>query len=65
MYLNRPDPIALLPLAVDTSDLLYEDFIHLLFLHAHREASVLTDELPEAVSFPSRNVFLLSEGYCG
>jgi hypothetical protein len=34
--LNRPDPIAFLPLAVDTSGRLYDDFIRFLFLHAHR-----------------------------
>ena len=44
---SRPDPSAFLPLAVDTSVRLYDDFIRLLFLHAHREASTLADELPE------------------
>ena len=34
-------------LAVDTSDRVYDDFNRLLFLHAHREASVLANELPE------------------
>ena len=33
--------------AVDTADRIYEDFSRLLFLHAHREASALADELPE------------------
>jgi len=47
LYLNRPDPIDFLPLAVDTSGHLYDDFIRLTFLHAHREASVLPNELPE------------------
>ena len=47
VYLNRPDPIAFLPLTVDTSGHLYDDFIHLLFLYAHREASTLANELPE------------------
>ncbi len=47
LYLNRPDPIAFLPVTVDTSDRVYDDFSRLLFLHAHREASVLTNELPE------------------
>ena len=32
---------------MDTSGRLYDDFIRLLFLHAHREASVLANELPE------------------
>ena len=47
VYLNRPDSIAFLPLAVDTSGRLYDDFIRLLFLHAHREASAFANELPE------------------
>ena len=41
IYLNHPDPIAFIPLAVDTTGHLYDEFIRLLFLHAHREASVL------------------------
>ena len=32
---------------MDTSDRLYDDFNRLIFLHAHREASALTHELPE------------------
>ncbi len=47
VYLNRPDPIAVIPLAVDTTGRLYDEFIGLLFLYAHREASALTNELPE------------------
>jgi hypothetical protein len=47
IYLNRPDPIAFVPLTVDTTGRLYDDFSGLLFLHAHREASALTNELPE------------------
>ena len=47
VYLNRPDPIAFLLLVVNTSDLLYDVFIRFLFLHAHHEASTLTNELPE------------------
>ena len=34
-------------LVVDTSDRLYDDFIYLFFLHDHREATPLTNELPE------------------
>ena len=41
LYLNRPDPIVLLPLAVDTSGRLYDEFVRLVFLHANREASAL------------------------
>ena len=47
LYLNHPDPIAFLPLTVDTSGRIYDDFLRLLFLHAHREASALANELPE------------------
>jgi hypothetical protein len=47
LYINRPEPIAFMPVAVDTADRIYEDFSRLLFLHAHREASVLGNELPE------------------
>ncbi len=45
LYLNRPDPIAFLPVTVDTSGRIYDDFSLLLFLHPHREANVLTNEL--------------------
>ncbi len=33
--------------AVDTAGRIYDDFSRLLFLHAHREASALANELPE------------------
>jgi hypothetical protein len=33
--------------AVDTSGRVYDDFSRLLFLHAHREASALANEIPE------------------
>ena len=36
-----------MPVAVDTSGRIYDDFLRLLFLHAHREASVLANEIPE------------------
>jgi len=36
-----------MPVAVDTSGRVYDDFSRLLFLHSHREASVLVNELPE------------------
>jgi hypothetical protein len=45
LYLNRPDPIAFMPVAVDTSGRVYDDFSRLLFLHAHREASTLVNEI--------------------
>ncbi len=47
LYLNRPDPIVFIPLAVDTTGRMYDEFIRLLFLHAHREASALDNEFPE------------------
>ena len=49
LCLNRPDPIAFIPLVVDTvtTGRLYDDFVRLLFLDAHREASALDNELPE------------------
>jgi hypothetical protein len=47
LYTNRPDPIVFLPTAVDTTGRLYDDFRRLLFLHTHREDSVLTNEIPE------------------
>ncbi len=47
LYINRPDRIAFLPAAVDTTGRLYDDFSRLLLLHAHREASALTNEIPE------------------
>jgi hypothetical protein len=36
-----------MPVAVDTSDRVYDHFSRLLFLHAHREASALANEIPE------------------
>ncbi len=47
LYLNHPDPIAFIPLTVDTTGRMYDEFIRLLFLHAHREESTLANELPE------------------
>ena len=39
--------IVVIPVAVNISGRVYDDFFRLIFLHAHREASVLTGELPE------------------
>jgi hypothetical protein len=47
IYLNRPDPIVFMIVVVDTSDRVYDDFNRLPFLHAHREESALSNELPE------------------
>ncbi len=47
LYINRPDPIAFLPAAADTTGRVYDDFSRLLFLYAHRETSPLGNEIPE------------------
>ncbi len=47
LYINLPDPIAFLPAVVDTTGRLYDDFSRLLFLYVHREASALSNEIPE------------------
>jgi hypothetical protein len=47
LYINRPDPIVFLPVVVDTTGRLHDDFSRLLFLHVHRETSTLTNEPPE------------------
>ncbi len=47
LYLNRPDPIAFLPVVVDTTGRVYDDFSRLLFLHSHPETSTLSNEIPE------------------
>jgi hypothetical protein len=36
-----------MPVAVDTSGRIYDDFLRLLFFHAHRETSDLTNDIPE------------------
>jgi hypothetical protein len=47
LYIDRSEPIAFMPVAVDTSGRIYDDFLRLLFLHAHREGSALTNDIPE------------------
>ena len=37
LYVDRPDPIAFMPVAVDNSGRIYDDFLRLLFLHDHRK----------------------------
>ncbi len=44
---ESPGPYCIYPLAVDTTGRMYDEFIRLLFWHAHLEASVLTNELTE------------------
>ena len=36
-----------MPVAVDTSGRIYDDFLRLLFFHAHREASALANDIPD------------------
>ena len=47
LYLDHPEPIVFMPVAVDTSGRIYDDFLRLLFLHAHREASALANDILE------------------
>jgi hypothetical protein len=47
IYEDRSDPIVFLSITVSTSGRVYEDYARLLFLHTHREASILAGELPE------------------
>ncbi len=48
LHRNRPDPIVFLPVVVDTTGRLYDDFSRLLFLHTHHETSALSNEIPES-----------------
>jgi hypothetical protein len=47
IYEDTSDLIVFLSITVSTSGRVYEDFTRMLFLHAHREASILAGELPE------------------
>ncbi len=47
IYADRPDPIVFLPITIRTSGSVYEDFVRMIFLHKHREVSILPVELPE------------------
>jgi hypothetical protein len=46
LYVDRPDPIAFMPVVVDTSGSIYDDFLCLLFLYVHRAASPLPNDIP-------------------
>jgi hypothetical protein len=48
---DRSDPIVFLPVDVNTSGRVYQDFTRLLFLHVHREVIILVGELPEGVGW--------------
>ena len=47
LYADRPEPIVFVSVTVNTSRHVYDDFVRVLFLHEHRESSILTGELPE------------------
>jgi hypothetical protein len=47
LHIDRPEPITFMSVAVDTSDRIYDDFVRLLFFHAHRESSALPNDIPE------------------
>ena len=47
IYSDRTDPIVFQSITISTSGHVDEDFTRLLFLHAHREASILSGEIPE------------------
>ena len=52
LYLDHPEPITFMPVVVDTSGRIYDDFLRLIFLHAHRETSdVLTTYRRNPVTF--------------
>jgi hypothetical protein len=44
LYADLPDPMVFMPVAVNTSGRLYDDFVRLFFLHARRETSALAGE---------------------
>jgi hypothetical protein len=61
LYADLPDPIFFMPVAVNTSGRLCEDFLwRLLFLHAHREASALAGEFKESDQFRFLRVVCLA-----
>jgi hypothetical protein len=47
LYIDRPDPIVFMPVAVDSSGLIYDDFLRLLFLPVHCEVSALGNDISE------------------
>ncbi len=47
LYIDRPEAIAFMPVTVDTSVHIYDDFLRLQFFHAHREASAIANDIPE------------------
>ncbi len=62
LYIDRPDPIVFIPVAVDTSVRIYDDFLRLLFFHDHREASALANDIEESGHFRFLLVYLILRG---
>ena len=52
LYLNRPDPIAFLPLVVDTTGRMYDEFIRLLFLHTGAVGLIMVKASVLRISIP-------------
>ena len=57
--MNHPDPISFIPVAVDTTGRMCDEFILLLFVYDHREVSSLDNELPE-----ESDKFLFLRSWC-
>jgi hypothetical protein len=48
LYINRPDhSISFIPVVVDTTGLIYDDFSRLSFLHPNHEESDLVNDIPD------------------
>ncbi len=59
LYIDPPEPITFMPVAVDTSGRIYDDFLCFLFLHVHRESSALPYDTPEeSVNFVFFTLFV-------
>jgi hypothetical protein len=60
LYIDHPEPITFMTVPVDTSGRIYDDFLRLLFLHDHREESVLTKASVMRISIcPRSRLFLI------
>jgi hypothetical protein len=63
LYTDKTNPRVFLTVVVNTSGRVYDDFVRLLFLHAHREASALAGELQsERFRFPRAAFFANLKG---
>ncbi len=59
LYIDGPEPIAFLPVTVDTSDHVYDDFSRLLFLHDNREATKYRRNRINSVFFVLSDMLIL------